>query len=161
MRAALDINWPMAAIDQVKALRAEQPTIRAAEIADVVGITRQRASQILRELGLPTRVKKASRRLSGPLRQTLSVSSGSAAELRVCIDLLHRGFDVFRSVSACAKCDLIMMSRTAPYRPVCVQVKAARSTKNGSLSFVKPFPPDAHDVLALVLPDRIIYRPQL
>jgi hypothetical protein len=47
----------MNTIELVRDIRREYPEAKAADIAREIGVTRQRVSQILSELGLPTRTK--------------------------------------------------------------------------------------------------------
>ena len=41
---------------------------------------------------------------------------GTYGELLVCCDLLHKGYDVYRSVSPAAKCDLVVIRPPVMYR---------------------------------------------
>lgn len=88
-------------------------------------------------------------------------SIGAIAELAVCVDLLHQGFDVFRSVSINAACDLIAANLDGQ---LCrIEVKSA-VVRRGSVRFKRHrFDRSKHDVLALVfLKEREIeYSPSL
>lgn len=89
--------------------------------------------------------------------------TGAVSELVVCIDLLRRGYDVYRSVAATGACDVIALKRgcSAPCR---VEVKTATKGRYGDLKFNVPeWQKDCHDVVALtVLRDGSIeYQPDI
>jgi hypothetical protein len=75
-------------------------------------------------------------------------SIGAIAELIVCSDLLRQGFDVFRSVSNNAACDIIAATYSGE---LCrIEVKSAVMRK-GTIRFKRyRFDTLKHDVLALV-----------
>lgn len=84
---------------------------------------------------------------------------GAIGELRVCTDLLARGFEVFRSVSPACSCDLIALKNGAMLR---IEVRTACKTRDNKVQF----PGDINDKgkqdhFAAVLPDQIIYLPNL
>lgn len=85
---------------------------------------------------------------------------GAIAELEVCSDLLKMGFNVFRSVSQNALCDMIITKRGSPM--LRVEVKSAYRNKNGAINYPRPKEED-HDILALYLHSEriIIYKPEL
>lgn len=85
---------------------------------------------------------------------------GAMHELKVCYDLILRGYEVFRSQSPCASCDLIILDNGAAKR---VEVKTGHYMKGGKLSFKERegFKPKRYDVMAIVTPGEIIYRPFL
>lgn len=75
-------------------------------------------------------------------------SIGAIAELLVCADLLKQGFDVFRSVSINAACDLIALNQSGQFCRI--EVKSA-VVRNGGTRFKRHrFDRTKHDVLALV-----------
>ena len=85
-----------------------------------------------------------------------SVSSGTVGaigELRVCVDLMSKGLDVFRSQSPNAKSDLIFIVGRLCYR---VEVKTGYRNKLTGEIFM-PRPRFAFDVLAVALPNEIVY----
>ena len=75
-------------------------------------------------------------------------SVGALAELVVCADLLQQGYDVFRSVSSNAACDIIAANREGE---LCrIEVKSA-VTARGRVTYKRHgFDSNKHDVLALV-----------
>lgn len=83
--------------------------------------------------------------------------TGAIGELRVCGDLLSKGFEVFRAVSQACSCDLAILKAGKLRR---VEVRTAQINKvTGHI--LKNLPkPDRYDVLAFVLPDTIIYDPE-
>ena len=80
---------------------------------------------------------------------TLKIGAiGAVSELLVCTDLLKQGFDVFRSVSSNAACDLIAANNDG--RLCRVEVKSA-VTRKGVTRFKRHrLDSSKHDVLALV-----------
>ena len=83
-------------------------------------------------------------------------ASGAVSEYRTIIDLLHRGFEVFRSVEPGASCDLAILKDNKLLR---VEVKSIRYSTSG-----KPYAFKGQvkaDILASVLSDTIIYIPPL
>jgi hypothetical protein len=81
---------------------------------------------------------------------------GSIGELRVCADLLRRGFNTFRAVSTNCWTDLVV-EISSKFQSL--EVKTGHRTISGSLSF--PRPRAKTNILAIVLPNEIIYRPEL
>lgn len=75
-------------------------------------------------------------------------SVGAMAELVVCADLLRRGYDVFRSMSANAACDLI--AGTDSGRLCRVEVKSAVKRDGKTRFKMHRFDRTKHDILALV-----------
>lgn len=155
--------------ERVAALRAENPTMPSAEIAARLGLTKQRVSQILKALGLPsmrTRIDcprdENGRRVFDRRSRTMCVTStGAHAELQVCAHLLSLGYDVFRSVSPAARCDLIASSRT-DYRTMRIEVRCAERNGKGRLVFSTHSPAESFDHMALVLRDgSILFQPEL
>jgi len=83
-------------------------------------------------------------------------ASGAVSEYKVIIDLLNRGFEVFRSVEPGSTCDLAILRNNKLLR---VEVKTSKYSSSG-----KPFPPNKPvkaDILASVMPDTILYTPSL
>jgi hypothetical protein len=147
-------------------MREADPYISAADMAGKIGVSRERVRQVL--IGLGMRTDTYTRRLPANLgvppaqfakRSTLSI--GAASELIVCVDLLGRGLDVFRSVSQNAKCDVIALDR-ATGSISRIEVKTARASLEGKPQFPKPNGHCVHDHVAAVLPDgSIVYDPPL
>lgn len=80
-------------------------------------------------------------------------TSGAIGELRVATDLLAKGHDVFRSMSANCWTDLVVYSGG---KFLSVEVKTGHRTKTGKLRH--PRPKTQPDILAVVLPDEIVYK---
>ena len=79
---------------------------------------------------------------------------GAMNELKICYDLLRRGFEVFRSVSPTCSCDLITMKGGKIIR---VEVKTChKSSKTGKLFFDKT--KIRGDFVALVFQNEIQYQ---
>ncbi len=78
---------------------------------------------------------------------------GAIGELRVGLDLLMKGYEVFRALSPCCSCDLAILKDKKLFR---VEVKTAYRTRTG-ISYSKP-KLGKYDVLALVLPEKINYE---
>ena len=90
-------------------------------------------------------------------QSTLSpTASGSISEYKVIIDLLIRGFEVFRSVEPGATCDLAILQNNKLLR---VEVKTTKYSSIGKP--YKPQKPIKADILASVMHDRILYTPSL
>ena len=82
--------------------------------------------------------------------------SGAIAEYRTIIDLLSHGFEVFHSVNPGSPCDLAILKNNKLFR---VEVKSLRYSASGVP--YKPTKPIRADILASVMPDKIIYSPPL
>jgi hypothetical protein len=89
---------------------------------------------------------------SGLTRTTV----GDIGELRVGVDLLARGYDVFKSL--CGNCwtDLIV---AIDGKLLSVQVRTGRRTSSGTLMYPKD--KEHSDMTAVVLPNEIVYLPPL
>lgn len=84
---------------------------------------------------------------------------GAISELRAATNLMEMGFHVFRSLSPQSPCDLIAMKDGKMIR---VEVRTGSEYKfTGNVSFAGIIDPAKHDILAIVLPDRIIYQPEI
>lgn len=80
-----------------------------------------------------------------------AVTLGSILELIVSVDMMQRGFSIYRSMSNNAPFDLVAVYEEKMFR---VEVKSESSASNAKK--------DLHDILALVSPDRSVrYRPDL
>jgi hypothetical protein len=83
-------------------------------------------------------------------------TKGAIGELRVCVDLLGQGYEVFRAVSPSCSCDLIA---TKQGKSLSIEVRTRGLNKNGTYHYAK------HGVraetVAIVLPDKIVYTPPL
>lgn len=99
-------------------------------------------------------------RAINPQHGLSTATVGAIAELAVAADLLQRGYDVFRAVSASCSCDLAILRSGALLR---VEVRSASQSPTGGAYFsLKPRDIGRHDVLAIRHKDgRIEYRPEL
>lgn len=91
--------------------------------------------------------------------QYLSKSQiGAASELMVAADLLSKGYEVFRSVSACGTCDLVILKDDKFSR---VEVKTGYETGSGAVKGAQVRHPT--DILATCIPEeyRIVYTGEL
>lgn len=79
---------------------------------------------------------------------------GAVAELRVCADLLAKGFHVFRAVSPACPCDLVAISKKGSL--IRIEVRTAHE-RSGRLHYSKP-DAEKSDLLALVTAEQIIYK---
>lgn len=86
-----------------------------------------------------------------------SATAGAVAEYRVVVDLLNRGFEVFRSVSPACSCDLAILADTRLFR---VEVRSNKYSATGK-AYTIPTKPVKADILASVFFDKIIYEPPL
>ena len=61
-------------------------------------------------------------------------TTGAIGELRVCVDLLKRGYNVFRAVSPSCPCDLMVCSGEQMWR---VEVRTGNRLPSGKLSWFR------------------------
>ncbi len=97
---------------------------------------------------------------NNPLLNIPSGTVGAISELKVCVDLMSKGFHVYRAISPCAPCDLAITYQNKLYR---VEVTCAYFTNSGKI-----YNPKRHhdqtkfDIVALVLKNgNISYEPEL
>jgi hypothetical protein len=84
-----------------------------------------------------------------------SSKRGAFSELIAAADLLARGFEVFRSVSDHASCDLIALANG---RSVRVEVRTGRMLPSGYVSYpMKPQDVDRSDIFAVVVGVKVHY----
>lgn len=93
-------------------------------------------------------------------RGKTSATTGAISELRVAVDLLAKGYDVFRALSPNCPCDLAILKGERLLR---VEVRTTFISTAGKLYKAKNKRDDMNsiDVYAWVLPDKIIYEPAL
>lgn len=84
---------------------------------------------------------------------------GALSELRVAIDLMKRGFHVFRALSPACPADLVIYSNGAAPQTVQVRTGYGRSTGDGAVR-IYASREGTHDIMALALTDRIVYEPE-
>lgn len=84
---------------------------------------------------------------------------GAISELRAAVDLLSKGYEVFRSVSQSCSCDLAVLKSGKLIR---VEVRTGYESRTGNITFPRnPRDEGRSDCYAIVLPNRIEYRPKL
>lgn len=89
----------------------------------------------------------------------LSTSTvGAISELRVSVDLLEKGYEVFRALSPSCSCDLAILKDGELKR---IEVKTGYRLRSGEISRRAPRTGNRHDILAICLSDEIIYNPPL
>jgi len=88
-----------------------------------------------------------------------SSTSGAFSEFIVCVDLMKRGYEVFRAVSPANSCDLIALKPGAMKR---IEVRTGNYSK-GKISFAKKIEDEGRsDHYAVVVEDRVaFYKPLL
>lgn len=82
---------------------------------------------------------------------------GAISELRAASDLLGKGYHVFRALSPACPCDIAVLRDGKLLR---IEVKTGYRTATGKL-YKSPAHNNEFDILAMVLPDEIIYEPPL
>ena len=83
---------------------------------------------------------------------------GALSELKAAVNLLAKGYEVFRAMSPAASCDLAILRNGTVLR---IEVKTGhKSTYSGAVVWPK-ISRERFDVLALVLSDEILYDPPL
>ena len=99
---------------------------------------------------------------TNPTRNELigKVPRGTISELLVSVDLMEQGYEVFRALSAACSCDLVaILGQNPPQR---IEVKTGSYSSGGCIMFgMKAEGIGKYDILALVMPDQIIYKPPL
>ena len=88
---------------------------------------------------------------------TSTGTTGAISELRVAVDLMSRGYNVFRAMSPACTCDLAVLQNGELLR---IEVRTAHITTSGKIIYFKKTK-DKTDIWALVLPQEIIYEPPL
>ncbi|MGH7745478.1 MAG: hypothetical protein ACREQ5_11910 [Candidatus Dormibacteria bacterium] len=85
---------------------------------------------------------------------------GAIGELRVSVDLLAKGYEVFRAVSPSSSCDLIAIKNGRSLR---LEVRTGRVYRTtGKMSYtIQPKDAGKSDHYAIVLTDEIVYHPAL
>lgn len=95
-----------------------------------------------------------------PHRQGLSTGAvGAISELIATIDLMQRGYEVFRAVSPACSCDLAALRDGKLTR---VEVRTGTRYMTGSVSYsLAESEKHRHDVLAVVVDGEVTYTPDL
>lgn len=97
---------------------------------------------------------------NNPFKGKSSATTGAISELRAAVDLLVKGYDVFRAVSPSCPCDLAVLKDNKLLR---IEVRTIYKSTSGKL-YKNPQKRDDIeniDIYAWVLPDEIIYEPEL
>lgn len=84
-------------------------------------------------------------------------TKGAISELRVAVDLLARGFHVYRSMSSTAPWDLVVAIPSG--KLVRIEVKSSAVNKNGSVSAYTE--KNVYDVVCYATRDSLVYIPPL
>lgn len=77
---------------------------------------------------------------------------GAKSELLVAVDLLNKGYEVFRSLTLKSRIDLVIMNENKQ----CKTIQVKTNSNNHSLDKYKQ---EYADILAIVIKDKIIYIP--
>lgn len=81
---------------------------------------------------------------------------GAIGELKVSADLLMKGFEVFRALSPSCSCDLAVLRDNELKR---IEVRTGHYDAKGKPYKVVVTEKHRADILAIILPDKIIYKP--
>ena len=89
-----------------------------------------------------------------------SSTTGAISELRVAVDLMCKGYNVFRALSPSCPCDLAVLKNGKLLR---IEVRTTYRSQTGQPNKVKASRDDKDniDIYASVLADEIIYEPTL
>ena len=87
-------------------------------------------------------------------------TSGAVSELIACVDLMRRGYHVFRAQSPACPCDLVIMKGAHVQR---VEVRTGNVNLNGTINYAKHrLEYHEYDILAVVIRGKdIMYIPDL
>lgn len=175
----------MTLVDEARTAIAENPDFSLAELSRLLGVNSGKLSPILKKNGL-TPGRRGERIVRHPdyteprlpdgavreTRDTISADSrrltraglanalsiGAYGEMIVCADLLSRGFDVFRSVSPSAKCDIVAIGRFTG-KTFRIESRMGRVQPKGKLQF-NSRGWQGYDLLAVVVDmTKVIYKP--
>jgi hypothetical protein len=91
--------------------------------------------------------------------QVTKGTRGAISELRVAVDLMSKGFHVFRAMSSSCPCDLVVWKSGGPF--VKVEVKSAsKSAKDGAI-YRQPSKRNEFDVICHATLDELVYEPPI
>ena len=82
---------------------------------------------------------------------------GVVSEHRVIVDLLNKGYEIFKAISPASSCDLAVLHGGKLLR---VEVTTAHYSPTGKMAYSR-HKRDNFDLMAIVLHDKIIYIPEL
>jgi len=100
---------------------------------------------------------RQSYRDSNPPSGLANSTVGAISEYRVVLELLSRGFNVFRATSPACPCDLIISKNQNILR---VEVTTGKYSGVGKVWYA-PHNTDNYDIMAVVLPEKIYYYPEI
>lgn len=101
-------------------------------------------------------VKARNNLMPNPFQGNTSGTTGAISELRVAIDLMSKGYDVFRALSPSCSCDLAILKEGKLLK---IEVRTAHKNVRGVL--YKTGRNTKVDHFAWVAPDEIVYEPLL
>jgi hypothetical protein len=143
----------------------------AAQIADNLGVTRQRIYQIARANRIRLHPQwpddhtapSLAKIVTGGIPVLLdSSTSGTVAELLVQADLLARGYIAYTPVTrSYAPVDIIAIDRKDPCNMFTIEVRSARRSSAGALVFNKSIPMRASRYALVVIAEPVVYLPEL
>jgi hypothetical protein len=81
---------------------------------------------------------------------------GALSELRACVDLLQRGYSVFRSVGPHAECDLLTFRGDGPI----LRVEVKTGYDGATRVYAPKGDPARYDVRAIVTTTTVHYEPE-
>ena len=84
---------------------------------------------------------------------------GAVSELRVVVDLMERGFHVYRAMSPSCPCDLVVWKEDGPV--IRVEVKTARAHRRTGKVYFNKGAKNVFDAICHVTPDELIYEPKI
>lgn len=161
----------MGARETLRALIRKRPNLTIAEALTELGVSRQRLHVLLREEGITLQRSARSDIPRSDVSPFKDLPSGVAdglppyavngiKEMIVAVDLLRKGYDVYRSLTAGGLCDLVVVDRTNG-KCTRLEVKSASVWRTGRVSH-SPTGRNSFDALALVFKDGSVeYRPPI
>ena len=84
-----------------------------------------------------------------------TATTGTINELRVSLDLLNKGYEVFRPLTPNCSCDLAILKNSKLTR---IEVTTGRYSQTGKVTY-PPHKQEYYDIFAIVLPDKILSTP--
>lgn len=85
--------------------------------------------------------------------------------MRVCLDLMLKGYEVYRAAFSGMTCDLYVCGKSTWLYPGSipqrVEVMSGNYSPNGTLVYPPKKNPDNYDIAAVVVGDVIVYIPEL
>lgn len=102
-------------------------------------------------------------RLHNPKSASTTLTTNTIAEvneMRVAIDLLAKGFAVYRAAFQGMPCDMVVMKDVAATGHLRIEVTTGNRTASGTVVHPKR-DESLYDVLAIVVGDEIFYKPEL